>query len=246
MRKVCVNDSLDAITVQGEVQDGVTKPGLLRRAGGGAGRALGLAWRLALVLVFVGLGLVVGTFLNFAHTVRSSAPPVLADPLPGGVVLTGGPNRIDAGLELLMQGRVKRLLVSGVNPNTSAAALERVSENAEAAKLLECCVDLGREAKDTVGNAAETRDWAAARNLDRLLVVTADYHMPRALLELRAALPEVEMIAYPVPTPLVRADGWYGDPAALRRLIGEWGKLVSAQSRGWFGDEVMKRLFPRA
>ena len=56
-------------------------------------------------------------------------------------------------------------------------------------QLFNCCVDLGYEALDTVGNADETRTWARSNGYTRLIVVTSRYHMPRSLAELALAMP---------------------------------------------------------
>ena len=76
-------------------------------------------------------------------------------------------------------------------------------------RLFNCCVDLGFEAEDTVGNAQEIAAWADAKGYDSLIVVTSDYHMPRALTEIRAAAPGVELTAYAVETltPYLEASG---------------------------------------
>lgn len=215
-----------------------------------AGRAL---WRFVLLLAVLVGGVAVGSFLHFTHSVRTSVPPPLVEPLPGAVVLTGGQGRVDAGVRLLAEGRARRLLISGVNPRTTEAAIRRAvapavvrnggdGERQRLEGLFTCCVQLGRSALDTVGNARETRDWATARGLDRLLVVTSDYHMPRALLELRRALPGTALTPWPVTSPRLREAGWYADPAALRRLAGEWARLVSARARDWLGEDVIERL----
>ena len=47
-----------------------------------------------------------------------------------------------------------------------------------------CCVDLDHSAINTIGNAVETRRWVMARGFQSLIVVTSNFHMPRALAEL--------------------------------------------------------------
>ena len=59
--------------------------------------------------------------------------------------------------------------------------------------MFDCCVDLGFTAANTLGNARETAEWARAKGYSALILVTADYHMPRARLELRAAMPEADI-----------------------------------------------------
>ncbi|MGE4323928.1 MAG: YdcF family protein [Sphingobium sp.] len=103
------------------------------------------------------------------------------------VVLTGGAGRIDRGLVLLSDGAAKRMLISGVDRAvrpTELAAQYKVSE-----RLFACCITLGREAIDTRSNAIETAHWLERRNYRTVRLVTTDWHMRRAALELRQALP---------------------------------------------------------
>ena len=212
--------------------------------------------------MFVVGGIAIGGFLNFVHQVQGTdaAAAASAPKAEAVVVLTGGARRIDVGLELLSEGRAERMLISGVNERTSGAAIADAAQGAadesERARLFACCIDLGRDALDTVGNAMEARLWIRERGFSDVLVVTADYHMPRALLEFQRALGEgtaeektstpVRLTPWPVRTAALQRDGWYADPLAIRRMVGEWGKYLSAQSKGWFGAEFLKELFPSA
>ena len=110
-------------------------------------------------------------------------------------MLTGGARRVETGLALLAAEPDTRLVVSGVGRETDWPDLARL---AGADPALGPRVTLGRAAASTRGNAAEVAAWARAHRLGRLRVVTADYHMPRAMLELRRALPEAVLLAEPV------------------------------------------------
>ena len=136
-------------------------------------------------------------FVWFAHIATAPAPPPA--PADGIVVLTGGSNRIETGLNLLAAAQAPRLLISGVLPGTDWHRLARAAGIAPA--TLAGRVTLGCSAISTRGNAEETADWAARHDLKTLIVVTAFYHMPRALAELHRALPNVAL--HPVP---VRPD----------------------------------------
>lgn len=116
----------------------------------------------------------------------------------GIVVLTGGAARISDAIELLASGRGRRLLISGVHATTTPGELSRLLPKHE--KMLACCVDLDRAAVNTVGNATETRRWVNDRGFRSLIVVTSNYHMPRAMAELSHQLPRVALIAFPVVT----------------------------------------------
>ena len=64
--------------------------------------------------------------------------------------------------------------------------------------LFNCCVDLGKAALNTEGNAEETADWANVYGFASIVLVTADYHMPRSLILFRKAMPGVHIVAHPV------------------------------------------------
>ncbi len=171
---------------------------------------------------------VVGFFV-FIGIVTGNQPP--ADPRAEGiVVLTGGTARIDGALRLLAEGRANRLLISGVNPSVSASALAgSIDPSLEA--VLACCVDLGHDARNTIGNAEETRAWAENLGFTSLIVVTSDYHMPRSLAEFGGALDGVEVIPYPVSNPELKLGDWWRDPAPFWFLLREYGKYLVAATR---------------
>lgn len=173
---------------------------------------------LIILAFFVGL-------LTFAHHIQRltpAKPPANAD---GIVVLTGASNlRIEAAMTLLRAGKGRRLLVSGVNREVSEVDIGGVTRAPKA--LIACCVDLGFEASDTKGNAQETAEWVALHDYRSVIVVTADYHMPRALVELRAALPGVSLTPYPVRTEGLDARHWWHTGRGARRMIIEYGKFL--------------------
>lgn len=144
----------------------------------------------------------------------------------GIVVLTGTPDRIVDATNLLIDGRAKRLLITGVHPDTTLAGISRNVPASQQA--LECCVELGHSALNTRGNALEAADWARANHFRSLLVVTSAWHMPRALVELRRTLPDVDLVPYPV-VPRRPADaGWEGVAGRARLLFVEYVKFLAA------------------
>ncbi|HEX8670198.1 MAG TPA: YdcF family protein [Allosphingosinicella sp.] len=102
------------------------------------------------------------------------------------VVLTGGPKRIERGLDLLGRHRAKRMLVSGVARTVRPGEL---AVQYGAAPLFTCCIDLGREAVDTRSNAEEVARWVGERKFASIRLVTTDWHMPRARFEIARQLP---------------------------------------------------------
>jgi uncharacterized SAM-binding protein YcdF (DUF218 family) len=173
-------------------------------------------------------GVAVG-FVVFANGIAGAKAP--ANPRAEGiVVLTGGAARIDSALDLLAEKRAERLLISGVNPAVGPAALAGTLSQDQNA-MLTCCVDLGHDARDTIGNAAETKAWASSHGYDSLIVVTSAYHMPRSLAELSDALPGVTLIAYPIANPELRLSEWWTDPEPFSLLMREYGKYLLTATR---------------
>jgi len=175
------------------------------------------------------LALAIG-FWGFARSVHDVAPP---DPFPEAdaiVSLTGGSlDRLTTGMDLLASGHGRRLLISGVNPKVTDAELAKLLGGGKA--LFACCVDVGRSAEDTLGNASETAAWARRNGIHRLIVVTDDYHVPRALLELKLAMPDIALIAYPVSTRTTKPGVWGRDVGAAGRLAGEYVKYIVIRIR---------------
>jgi uncharacterized SAM-binding protein YcdF (DUF218 family) len=183
---------------------------------------------LLLVLALALGGALAFGFLAFVHGVAKveRSDGRVAD---GIVALTGGPDRLADAVALLENGRARRLLITGVNPATSANELEK--EVPALAEFRDCCVDLDRHAATTVGNAVETRRWAENRGFRSLIIVTSGYHMPRAMTELGRALPDVALIPYPVVTDNLREDTWWRDPTTVRLLFSEYVKYLLATAK---------------
>lgn len=152
------------------------------------------------------------------------------------VVLTGGSERLEAGFALLAAGRAETLFISGVYHTVDVRALLRLSQTAPAA--LECCVVLGYTADDTVGNAQETARWVRAQGYHSLRLVTANYHMPRSLVEFHHALPDVLILPYPVQPPLVRLDRWWRWRGTASLIISEYDKFLAAIVRQTLADMI--------
>lgn len=159
------------------------------------------------------------------------APPVDPDqPTDAIVVLTGGSQRLETGLAALEAGRARKLFVSGVHPGVSAADMFR--GDAAALPLLACCIVLGHTADNTVGNAVETADWLRGEGFHSLRLVTANYHMRRALLEFRRVLPSGVVIlpdpVYPEAAKHGQIWPWRG---TARVIVVEYLKYLGALVR---------------
>jgi uncharacterized SAM-binding protein YcdF (DUF218 family) len=185
------------------------------------GRLFLWAGIVALVAFIVG-------FWGFAENVREEpAEPPQAEAI---VALTGGSlDRLTTGVRLLEQRKGERLLISGVNRIVTDQELYHALDVDEA--LGECCIDVGRSAQDTLGNASETAAWAREHRYTRIILVTDDYHMPRSRAELELALPEADIHPYPVRTRWTDPKLWRSDLGAATRLGAEYVKYLVIRGR---------------
>jgi uncharacterized SAM-binding protein YcdF (DUF218 family) len=167
-------------------------------------------------------------FIIFARNVeRTQYGPVrTAD---GITVLTGGGSRIDEAMKLLANHKASRVLITGVYKRTTKATLKKLASQGD--QLFTCCVDLDYEARNTIDNATETSEWVAKHRYNSIIVVTSNYHMPRALAELGRAMPGVTLIPYSVVDNNVHLERWWAYPGTAKLLISEYLKYLPAVAR---------------
>jgi uncharacterized SAM-binding protein YcdF (DUF218 family) len=211
------------------------------RAKHGILHARSSTWLSRLIFVFglaCGLGLLIG-FVRFGDHVAALKPPVGRIQADGAAALTGGSDqRLIAGVKLVENGSVPRLLISGVNSIATVAELRRVAGGKQATYA--CCIDLGRRAADTSGNAQEAALWVKNNKIRTLVVITDAYHMPRSLYEIRRAIPDIALIAYPVQANHAFDAEWWKHDRPTRALALEYGKYLVAISRGFMdGDRAL-------
>ncbi|MBV1705801.1 MAG: YdcF family protein [Hyphomicrobiales bacterium] len=185
-------------------------------------------WVAGLVLALL-LGLGAG-FFGFVNSL-SFVQPKLTGHAQGAVVLTGGADRVVDGVRLIAEHKADKLLITGVNKITSSRAI--ASRIPQFNALFSCCITLGYTALNTAGNARETELWARAQHIsDSLIIVTSNYHMPRALLEISHAMPRIKLVPFPVINHHTRQEIW-NEPELLRLVALEYVKYLYATVRNW-------------
>jgi uncharacterized SAM-binding protein YcdF (DUF218 family) len=186
--------------------------------------------RALVILVTLGLlaaGWDFSRFVARADRAVTPDPPMNADAV---AALTGKADaRIITAIQLADSLDLP-LLISGVNIDTTPADIARISN--VPIKQVDCCVTLGKAAATTEGNGAEVADWARRKKVKRIIVVTSEYHMDRALLELQRAMPEGAFMPHAVMSTKVRPGDWYKDVATAKVLLEEWIKFRLAGLRG--------------
>jgi uncharacterized SAM-binding protein YcdF (DUF218 family) len=191
-------------------------------------------------LLGVGTGIMLGSvmalvlgFAWFVFEIQNYASQPSTGSADGIVVLTGGAERVMDATNLLLAKRGRRLLITGVHPDTTLAEISRTVP--AATEQLECCVELGHSALNTRGNALEAAEWTRRLGFRSLIVVTSAWHMPRALVELEHAMPEIELMPYAVVTDRMRREPWWSGFGTGRVLFIEYVKYLAAKAgiRPW-------------
>jgi uncharacterized SAM-binding protein YcdF (DUF218 family) len=210
-------------------EEAVGRPGRFSGFLGGV-RLIFDACLFALVLLLIG-------FIVFANSVdrEHSVPQRSAN---GIAVLTGGMSRIDEAMKLLAEGKAKRVLITGVNRTTTTEELKELASQGD--QYFTCCVDIDKEARNTIDNATETSEWVALHHYGSIIVVTSNYHMPRALAELARVMPGVTLIPYSVVDNNVHLERWWTYPGTTRLLLSEYLKYLPALTR--LGATYLVRL----
>ena len=180
-------------------------------------------------LSVLGILVVAACLQHFVLTLPQSKAG-LPSSTDGLVVLTGGQARIQEGLMLLRNRTAQRMLITGVGQSVSKKELIR-QLNLSAAQLaiFHCCVDIEKTAMDTKGNAHAARMWAEANKFSTIRVVTANYHLARADLELKRLMPGYTIRSWPVIPPDLQLNGWYLHWPTVRLLAKEYAKYLFAR-----------------
>jgi uncharacterized SAM-binding protein YcdF (DUF218 family) len=206
--------------VREEQEKGPRRPGRFSGFLGGV-RLIFDGMLFLLVLLFIG-------FIVFANSIDREVrkPQQTAD---GIVVLTGGTSRIDRAMKLLAAGKARRVFITGVYRNTTVEELKQLASQGD--QYFTCCVDIDKEARNTIDNATKTSEWVALHGYHSIIVVTSNYHMPRALAELAREMPGVTFIPYPVVDNNVHVRRWWAYPGTTNLLLSEYLKYLPALGR---------------
>ena len=184
----------------------------------------------ALLVLLVVLGLAIASFQKFVLTLPNDETKLPA-PIDGLVVATGGQLRIQKGVELLAGGKADRMLISGVGKGITKELLkENLAISNHQAHFFDCCVEIEFAATDTNGNAQATFEWMQKHALDDILLVSANYHLPRAELIFKQYLPENSVYFQAVNPPDLKLSAWHSNWQTTRLLLKEYLKYIYVKS----------------
>jgi uncharacterized SAM-binding protein YcdF (DUF218 family) len=181
--------------------------------------------RLYLIVLFLASSWLAG--LHWFTRGMMAEPPEKPQALDAIVALTGGSNRLENAFNLLDLKLGKKVFISGVYHGVEVRELLDQWKNEDHAEL-DCCVVLGFEADNTIGNARETIAWMKKEGYTSLYLVTANYHMKRALLAFHRLGPEMTIVPYPVAPEGLDMKNWWRDGKFRGLVLREYSKYIAS------------------
>jgi uncharacterized SAM-binding protein YcdF (DUF218 family) len=152
------------------------------------------------------------------------------------VILTGGSNRIKDGLKIIKnvdrftKANLK-ILISGTGKGFTKKSLQKMLTSNLNLKLLECCIELESVSKDTYSNASETFKWVKVNKINKFILITSNYHMPRATLEFKNKMPNHKISTYPITPKNHDITNWLNSSETFSLILIEYSKLLIAKLR---------------
>ena len=155
---------------------------------------------------------------------------------PNIVILTGGTNRIKDGLKIIKDFRKTKknnykILVSGTGTGFTKNSLKKKLGPNFSPQLIQCCIDLDSVSKNTFTNASETFKWTKKNDIKELILITSNYHMPRAILEFKNVMPNLKIYTYAITPDKHKIENWLSSYQTFGLVFTEYFKYIVASLR---------------
>lgn len=171
-----------------------------------------------ITLLVIALLAIAVLFIDFTYKTFSYRPrEVKADAI---VVLAGGRGRVEEGVRLYRERKGSWLFFIGVAPSVRSSDLYRPRPDDPSPDG----VILEKASRNTLENAIYGRDVIMRKEVRSILLITSRYHMKRASILLRNALPrDVAIYAYPVDSVNLK-EAWWRHGGSFQLLFREFYK----------------------
>ena len=152
------------------------------------------------------------------------------------VILTGGTNRIKDGLKIVNKFEKNypfnsKILVSGTGSGFTKTSLKKSINFDFDFNLIECCIELDSISTNTYSNAFETMKWVKKNNINEFILITSNYHMPRAYLEFKYRMPNLKIFTYPITPKKLNINMWLSSFQTFSLILSEYCKFLVANLR---------------
>ena len=155
---------------------------------------------------------------------------------PNIVILTGGANRIKDGLKIIEDFKNSKninykILVSGTGMGFTKSSLKKKLGPNFNSQLIQCCIDLDSVSKNTLTNASETFKWTSKNDIKEFILITSNYHMPRAILEFKNVMPNLKIYTYAITPKKHDIENWLSSYQTFSLVFTEYCKFIIAGLR---------------
>lgn len=155
---------------------------------------------------------------------------------PNIVILTGGANRIKDGLKIIEDFKNSKninykILVSGTGMGFTKSSLKKKLGPNFNSQLIQCCIDLDGVSKNTLTNASETFKWTSKNDIKEFILITSNYHMPRAILEFKNVMPNLKIYTYAITPKKHDIENWLSSYQTFSLVFTEYCKFIIAGLR---------------
>ena len=155
---------------------------------------------------------------------------------PNIVILTGGANRIKDGLKIIQDFKNSKninykILVSGTGMGFTKSSLKKKLGPNFNSQLIQCCIDLDGVSKNTLTNASETFKWTSKNDIKEFILITSNYHMPRAILEFKNVMPNLKIYTYAIIPENHDIENWLSSYQTFSLVFTEYCKFIIAGLR---------------
>ena len=152
------------------------------------------------------------------------------------VILTGGSNRIKEGFKVVndinkFSKAGFKTLISGTGKGFTKASLKKILTSDFNLNLVECCIEFESNSKDTYSNAYEASKWTKKHDINNIILITSNYHMPRAILEFKNRMPNQQIFTYPITPKNHDIEHWLNSSDTFSLIFFEYSKLLIASLR---------------
>ena len=180
------------------------------------------------ILFFIELNNFKENILSFTKYNKKESPNI--------VILTGGTNRIKDGLKIIKDFRKLKksnykILVSGTGTGFTKNSLKNQLGSNFNPKLIQCCIDLDKVSKNTITNASETFKWTQKKDIKEFILITSNYHMPRAYLEFKNIMPNFKIHTYAITPKKHDIENWLNSYQTFGLVFTEYCKYIAASLR---------------
>ena len=156
--------------------------------------------------------------------------------IPNIVILTGGANRIKDGLKIIQDFKNSKninykILVSGTGMGFTKSSLKKKLGPNFNSQLIQCCIDLDGVSKNTLTNASETFKWTSKNDIKEFILITSNYHMPRAILEFKNVMPNLKIYTYAITPKKHDIENWLSSYQTFSLVFTEYCKFIIAGLR---------------